>query len=136
MKAALFCLGLLTLPACSLFHSGEGSETASPAAPPAYARIAFTEAKASAEERAACEAAGGEIEPSGKLQWENCVQPFLDAGKVCSNDTDCVGQCRYEGPVELVPGTETTGTCQATDARFGCNTVVEDGKISYTLCMD
>ncbi len=137
MKTALFCLALLALPACSLFHpAGEGTTAAPETLPPAYERIVFAASKATPAERAACEAAGGSIQPSGKLRWENCVQPFADAGEACSGDADCVGECRYEGAVELPPGAAVTGTCQVTDARFGCNTVVENGKIAHTLCVD
>lgn len=137
MKTALFCLALLALPACSLFQpAGKGDTASTDAAPAAYERIVFAASKATPAERAACEAAGGAIQPSGKLQWENCVQPFSDAGKACSGDADCVGECRYEGAVELPPGAAVTGTCQVTDARFGCNTVVENGKIAHTLCVD
>jgi hypothetical protein len=137
MKIALFCLALLALPACSLFHpAGEGITATPETLPPAYERIVFAAPKATTAEIAACKAAGGAIQPSGKLQWENCIQPFADAGKACSGDADCVGECRYEGAGELAPGAAVTGTCQVTDARFGCNTVVENGKIAHTLCVD
>lgn len=105
-------------------------------AEPVYAPIEFAAPQATAEERAACETAGGTIQPSGKLQWENCVQTFADAGKACSGEADCIGECRYEADGEHVPETEVTGTCQTTDARFGCRTVVEGGKIAHTLCVD
>lgn len=133
MKFALLALAVIALPACSVFQPGKGGTSESAAAP--YERIAFAGQKATAEERAACEAAGGEIVPSGKLQWENCVQTFADAGKACTGDADCVGECRYEGE-EVEPGTPVAGTCQVDDARFGCRTVVEDGKIAHTLCVD
>ena len=135
MKTALFCLALLTLPACSLFHSGKGTEPAPVPAAAEYAPIKFAASKATPEERAACEAAGGEILPSGRLQWENCVQPFADAGNACKGSADCLGECRYEGE-EVAPGTPVSGTCQVSDARFGCHTVVEDGSIAHTICVD
>jgi len=137
MKIALFCLTLLALPACSLFHPAGEATTAAPEAPPsAYERIVFAASKATPAERAACEAAGGAIRPSGRMQWENCVQPFADAGKACSGDTGCVGECRYEGRTGLAPGAAAMGTCQHNDAGFGCNTTVENGKIARTLCVD
>jgi len=133
MKTALFWMAvLLALPACSLFQPGEGEAPA----PAGYAKIEFAASKATPEERAACEAAGATIQPGGKLQWENCVQLFADAGKTCSGDADCTGECRYEGEVELTPGAAMFGTCQVNDARFGCRTVVENGKIAHTLCVD
>lgn len=138
MKIALVYLALLALPACACFHTAKGEGefpvVFQPAAP--YERITFAAARATAAERMVCEAAGGEIVPSGKLQWENCVQPFSDAGKACKGESDCVGECRYEGDAERAPGSAVTGTCQVTDARFGCHTVVENGKIAHTLCVD
>jgi hypothetical protein len=133
MRTALVCLSLAALPACSLFHPGKG-EVSAPAE--AYQRIEIEGAKATAAERAACMAVGGEIVASGRLQWENCVQTFGDAGKACAGDGDCLGECRYEGEAELAPGTPVAGSCQVTDARFGCRTVVENGQIAHTLCVD
>ncbi|MDP3460399.1 MAG: hypothetical protein Q8S09_14110 [Hyphomonas sp.] len=142
-RIAIACLSLFAV-ACS----NETPAEPAPAAPapveevtadpalPGYTRIEFAAPQATPDERTACEAAGGVIELSGKLQWENCVQTFADAGKACSGNADCVGECRYEGAVELPPGAAVTGTCQVTDARFGCNTVVENGKIAHTLCVD
>lgn len=143
---AIVCLSLFAV-ACSNETPPEqttveqppaGEVSAEPASPAesVYARIEFAAPQATAEERAACEAAGGRIQPSGKLQWENCVQTFADAGNACAGEADCVGECRYEADGEHVPGTEVTGTCQVTDARFGCRTVVEDGRIAHTLCVD
>jgi hypothetical protein len=133
MRTALFCLALVALPACSLFHPGKG-ELSAPAE--AYERIEFEGAKATAAERAACTAVGGEVVASGRQQWESCVQIFADADKACAGDGDCLGECRYEGEAELAPDTPVAGTCQVTDARFGCRTAVENGQIAHTLCVD
>lgn len=137
MRLAAVFLALVALPACSLFQiAGTGEGAATNAAAPAYERIVFSASRATPAERAACEAAGGSVQPSGRLQWENCVQPFADAGKACSSDTDCAGECRYEGDAELSPGDAVAGTCQVTDAQFGCNTAVENGRIARTICVD
>lgn len=133
MKTTLIALAaLLALPACSLFGTGKGEEYV----PPGYQRVEIAGAKATPAERAACEAVGGSIVPSGKLQWENCVQPFMDAGTACAGSDDCIGECRYEGDAEPVADMEVVGTCQATDARFGCSTIVEGGRIAHTICVD
>jgi hypothetical protein len=114
----------------------EAAEEIAPEPSPApYAQIVFEGQTATESEREACTAAGGEIVPSGKLQWENCVQTFADAGKACAGEADCIGECRYEGE-EVDPGSAVAGTCQATDAKFGCRTVVEGGVIAHTLCVD
>lgn len=111
----------------------EGIAPEATAAP--YAHISFEGQTATEAERAACLAVGGTVTPSGKLQWENCVQTFADAGNPCAGETDCIGECRYEGE-EVEPGIVVAGTCQATDAKIGCRTVVEGGVIAHTLCVD
>lgn len=100
-----------------------------------YSPISFEGQTATEAERDACLAVGGTVVPSGKLQWENCVQTFADAGSTCTGEADCIGECRYEGE-EVAPGSAVDGTCQATDAKFGCRTVVEGGVIAHTLCVD
>ena len=136
MKIALILLGFLALPACALFNPAKGEGPTAEAAPSAYTRIEFAGARATPAERGACEAVGGSIQPSGRLQWDNCVQPFADAGEACSGKADCVGECRYQGPAEMVSGASVTGKCQFTDARFGCYKTVENGRIARTLCVD
>lgn len=138
MKYALLALTLIALPACTEpVPGGEGENPASTTElPRAYQRIEFEGPVATDEERARCAEVGGTIVPSGKLQWENCVQPFADAGQPCTDSADCTGDCRYESEAEAEPGAEVTGTCQVTDARFGCYTVVEGGKIAHTICVD
>jgi len=51
---------------------------------PTYERISFEGERATPAERARCEAAGGSVFRSGLLGWENCIQPYADAGKTCA----------------------------------------------------
>ncbi|ARZ76508.1 hypothetical protein CCR98_20890 [Stenotrophomonas sp. WZN-1] len=82
-----------------------------------------------------CQAAGGTLQRLGRLQREQCVIPYADAGKACSRKSDCTGQC-LAGP-ELVAGSAATGTCQR-DVRqnFGCRQRIDDGKAQGTICVD
>ncbi len=82
----------------------------------------------------ACTARGGEMMRVGRLQTLRCVVPFADAGKVCRDGDDCLGDCRAAsvGPNE---GT-TTGVCAPNDLPFGCNTTIENGRAGATLCVD
>lgn len=82
-----------------------------------------------------CQAAGGTLQRLGRLQREQCVIPYADAGKACSRKSDCTGQCLAAG--EVTPGAVASGTCQR-DARqnFGCRQRIDDGKAQGTICVD
>ncbi len=102
-----------------------------------YSPITFASSKASADEIQQCKNAGGEVMRVGRLGNETCVQNLPDAGKACSDKADCVGRCVMENEMsDLVPGTEATGVCEATDNRFGCTTLIANGTIEGTLCID
>lgn len=82
-----------------------------------------------------CRAAGGTLQRLGRLQREQCVIPYADAGKACSRKSDCTGQCLASG--EGVAGSATTGTCQRDASQnFGCRQRIDDGKAQSTICVD
>lgn len=82
-----------------------------------------------------CQAAGGTLQRLGRLQREQCVIPYADAGKACSRKSDCTGQCLATG--EGVAGAVATGTCQRDASQnFGCRQRIDDGKAQGTLCVD
>lgn len=82
-----------------------------------------------------CQAAGGTLQRLGRLQREQCVIPYADAGKACSRKSDCTGQCLAGG--EVAVGSPATGTCQR-DARqnFGCRQRIDEGKAQGMICVD
>jgi len=84
---------------------------------------------------ASCAARGGEIRRVGRLQSEQCILKYADAGKPCTDSDQCAGDCRIEGNSGLNPST-VTGQCQVDSDRFGCHTPVEDGNAGATLCID
>jgi len=82
-----------------------------------------------------CRAAGGTLQPLGRLQRVQCVIPYADAGKACSSKRDCSGQCLATGEAEA--GVVATGTCQRdVSQNFGCRQRIEDGKAQGTICVD
>ena len=82
-----------------------------------------------------CRAAGGTLQPLGRLQRVQCVIPYADAGKACSSKRDCSGQCLATGEAET--GVVATGTCQRDASQnFGCRQRIEDGKAQGTICVD
>ncbi|HDS1653318.1 TPA: hypothetical protein QEL76_001230 [Stenotrophomonas maltophilia] len=82
-----------------------------------------------------CQAAGGTLQRLGRLQREQCVIPYADAGKACSRKSDCTGQCL--AGAEVAAGSVATGTCQR-DVRqnFGCRQRIDNGKAQGTICVD
>lgn len=102
-----------------------------------FTPVTFASTKATAAEKEACEKAGGEIKQVGRLRAEHCIQPYPDAGKLCTDKTECLGWCIFEvGDSEPTPGTPADGICQLTTDSFGCTTLVNDGKIEGTICVD
>ncbi|MGE8260761.1 MAG: hypothetical protein ACN6RJ_15155 [Stenotrophomonas sp.] len=82
-----------------------------------------------------CRAAGGTLQPLGRLQRVQCVIPYADAGKACSSKRDCSGQCLATGEAEA--GVVATGTCQRdVSQNFGCRQRIEEGKAQGTICVD
>tara|TARA_R100000935_G_scaffold49368_1_gene74629 strand:- start:1298 stop:1714 length:417 start_codon:yes stop_codon:yes gene_type:complete len=102
-----------------------------------YEKIQFSGEMATATERAECEAVGGRVARDGMRGWEQCIQSFSDAGQACTDNTDCLGQCRLSlGDDMPEAGKPVTGKCQATDSPFGCYATVEDGRATPALCVD
>lgn len=93
----------------------------------------------SAEAQAACANQGGTVRGLGMFGTPTCVLPYVDAGRPCRGNDDCLGKCRLDAP-ESAPipavGTEVKGRCQVDTDDFGCYTTVENGKAEVTFCVD
>ncbi|USQ94822.1 hypothetical protein [Caulobacter sp. RL271] len=111
---ALAAVAALMLSACA--------PTAEPAAPSAQTLAAQ------------CSAKGGSIQPVGKAQIPTCVIPYADAGKACTDKSQCEGACVLEGNLE--PQENVTGACQKTNRQFGCYAKVVNGKTTGAICVD
>lgn len=85
-----------------------------------------------------CTARGGIVDRVGRLQREVCRVPYADAGKTCSNKSDCTARCildREEGDTPPASG-PVTGKCQRYQTQFGCFTEVDGGQAKATICVD
>lgn len=84
----------------------------------------------------ACAKAGGEVRKVCLMGTPMCVVTFKDAGKVCSDGSECgSGSCRLAemgAPAEQ-PG---KGICAPTNDPCGCFQMVEDGIVQHALCAD
>ena len=83
-----------------------------------------------------CSSRGGEMQQVGRAQTWQCVVKYADAGKRCTDASQCEGQCEIAGNSGLAPGARAVGQCQVDSNRFGCRTTVKDGKVEATLCID
>lgn len=91
---------------------------------------------AAASDPAACAALNGTIRPICRMQRMSCVIAFRDAGRTCSNDTDCEGKCLLTDDAPTDPNTTVTGQCQANSNPCGCRSEVNGGKVTTTICVD
>ncbi len=131
---------MLALGSCQSGSGGGNSQTLT--TPPGttgqsnYIPIRFESQTATADERAACEAAGGEIQQGGLLGGEICVQTFADAGQSCTDSSQCMGLCLAAGDFVVGNSQPVTGQCKADDNPFGCYQEVENGSPLGALCVD
>jgi hypothetical protein len=113
------------------------SDTSTVTAATGHEKIRFERKRATKAERAKCEAAGGVVGPGGMLGYDQCVQPYADAGKACKDAEDCEGRCLLSADSGDDMGQQTEdGICQADDSLFGCYTAVNDGMAEYAICVD
>jgi len=127
----LASLALAALVAACSSTPPAADTTAQPAAPDTpEATEAYQEAR-----DVDCRAAGGTLQPLGRLQRVQCVVPYADAGKVCSAKADCSGQCLATG--DAAPGTAARGVCQRdVSQNFGCRQRIDGGVTLGTICVD
>ncbi|WP_292052528.1 hypothetical protein [Brevundimonas sp. UBA5866] len=86
----------------------------------------------------ACAAQGGTFKPVGRAQTMRCVLNYSDAGKICSDSSQCQGDCLAEPATtgSTTAGSATHGRCAPTSDRFGCRTEIRNGVAQPTLCID
>ncbi|MEZ5954470.1 MAG: hypothetical protein R3C13_09225 [Hyphomonas sp.] len=131
---ALACAGLLA--ACEALRDYHANNPVYGSSSPPYESIRFAGEVATPDERATCEAAGGQVRREGLLGFERCIQTYPDAGKTCSDSADCLGECRLPPDSGIPAGEPGTGTCQVTDSPFGCYALVKDGIVRPASCVD
>jgi hypothetical protein len=84
---------------------------------------------------AQCQSQGGTIQGVGMFATPACVIPYADAGKVCSDRSDCTGLCKTDQDITV--GQPATGTCQRKiHDNFGCYNEVKGGVVLAGMCVD
>ena len=125
LKALLVAAGL-ALAACSPTLAPEPAVPGAEAPEPPKMTVSSS----------ACTARGGQMQQVGRAQTWQCVVKYADAGKRCTDASQCEGQCEIAGNSGIAAGVAAVGVCQADSNRFGCRTTVKDGKAQGTLCID
>jgi len=108
-----------------------------------------------------CALEGGLVEKVGMLQSLSCVHYYSDVGKSCSDGSQCKGDCVVEVKRTWIGHTDKgesmemeslpsrphrfrsfTGkaarsfACERNDNPFGCRSVVKNGKVVSSMCLD
>jgi len=85
-------------------------------------------------DKAQCKIQGGTVQGVGMFATPACVIPYADAGKACSDKSDCLGMCKASHDATV--GQEDTGTCQRTNQDiFGCYNEIKDGVVVAGMCV-
>ena len=86
---------------------------------------------------AACMQQGGVVRKVCLSQSLACVTPYPDAGKVCTDNSQCKGGCIYQSTGKPLPVSgKVKGVCKQTNDPCGCFSEVVKGKVSQGFCRD
>ena len=89
-----------------------------------------------------CLSNGGEWGAIGEMDEGFCVLPTSDAYKTCNDKDDCEGYCvatlteDEESTINEGKSIEKKGQCSLWTSVFGCNALVENGKVNYITCTE
>ena len=88
-----------------------------------------------------CEASGGRWGRIGINPKESCNLPTKDAGKECSDSSECEGFClvyltpEQESQIAAYP-ISIKGKCASWKITVGCLALVDKGKVNGITCLD
>ena len=89
-----------------------------------------------------CARQGGAIHRVGMSGGRACVIPYADAGRRCTDGSQCGGRCllnlddpRNDAWRSAPPG-QAVGQCEASDMTFGCHATIDNGEVGDSICVD
>ncbi len=115
MRRLAALIAVLALAACA--PMGEGPTTAPPV------------------DAAACVANGGVVKKVCRMQRPACIFAYSDAGKTCTDSSQCKGRCVIEDEFPEV-GAKAIGVCERDNDLCGCSAEVIDGRATAGRCVD
>lgn len=126
----LFVLAACTAPQSDLQPETTPTKMPSPASSPVMDDHGFD-----ATLQASCAEDGGSYQRAGMLGQYRCILPFSDAGKSCSDASDCEGKClAIDG--STAGEASARGQCAPDNNPFGCYAEVRNGVVGATRCVD
>ena len=84
----------------------------------------------------ACLQSGGQWVRSGTLFFYGCLRRAPDAGKMCTDSTQCKYNCNAIPGESPLPGQRTTGQCQTTNNYKGCHIELKNGVAKAQHCVN
>ena len=103
--------------------------------PPSIPAVSLSQLAGSLKTEAACSAKGGKWGKVGMRQQFACELRTNDAGKACTDSSQCQVACIVVD-ANIAPSSKVTGQCYGSTLLFGCRAYVRDGKAEPTLCAD
>ncbi|MDP3493994.1 MAG: hypothetical protein Q8R82_12845 [Hyphomonadaceae bacterium] len=90
-----------------------------------------------ATDEASCKTQGGDWRPVCRMQQPACITTFPDAGKACTDGSQCAGDCMASPEAGFADGgAAATGVCASNNDPCGCKQKIEDGKATAAICVD
>lgn len=124
---------IIGLSACNRTHTvNEGNDQVTT---PSMPKESLLQLASSLKTKEACEAENGIWKKAGRIQFFTCILPTTDAGKACSDKSQCQVACVAQGK-KIQTGASAIGQCHNSTDQFGCRTYVRNGKAEPTLCVD
>ena len=132
MICRLLLTACLLCTSCSQHTSVDSSALVIPVAREIPEQVISQHPALSDAEKADCLARGGYIDLV-TFNTEGCVIRTKDAGKPCSDSSECDGACL--APIDQAEGSPAAGTCASEKGMFfGCVNIVSKGKASGKIC--
>ncbi|BAJ03234.1 hypothetical protein [Shewanella violacea] len=83
----------------------------------------------------ACLEHGGVVKNVCMMGMPACVQLYMDAGKKCTDSSECAGECRISKDF-VDAGVQAVGSCSRDNDPCGCFQLVKSGVADHALCTD
>jgi hypothetical protein len=86
----------------------------------------------------ACKLKGGHMEPVCLMGIPACVAAFQDAGRPCTDSSQCSGGCILDpwATEQPKPGDAASGICRQNNNPCGCYTSTVNGRADAGVCYD